>query len=304
MVSVGIVDVYRMHHPESREFTLHWTGERAHSSCIDRICVTDTILPYVVTSSFVFINESDHPKSPVNNLNSTTHIERGKGYWRMNPILLHEKNVLEVFERLVQEFTNLIILVNNPIHFWCLLKISIVNYLKVQVNLRVANLKREKRRQRHHLQYLQRQFRRHPHSEEAAMEMALATRVHSQYVGIQRARSSRVGRARWFEEVEKCSKFFYSRIKYRSTSLIAGLKRPENTVTRDRNEMCSIVDSFYQSLYSPEKVDEEVQLVFLNSVTSCLSSEEANALDESFTIEEIVSIITETSGGTCQDTTV
>lgn len=139
----AIADVFRMHHPN----------------------VSVSLFPYVLESGMIFVNESDHPKSPIIAIRPLNFINKGRGTWRMNPVLLKDAKISVELERIIEEFSELILPTNDPFYFWCLLKENLGEYLRKQANLRIAKIKREKKKQRLHFQNLQRRLQKTPNCE-------------------------------------------------------------------------------------------------------------------------------------------
>ena len=91
------------------------------------------------------------------------------------------------------------------------------------------------------------------------------------------------------------SKFFFALERERGKSRpIIHLKRADNTITEDEQEIRSIICNFYQELYTPDPIDPVAQNILLDNLPQLDDSDRDN-LDSEITYEELTNAVKQLS---------
>ena len=280
-----ILDVWRFLHPNQRSFTYR-TPDCLAASRIDVIGVPVRFIPSTSSCEIVFCPHSDHsavciicdiPGLP----------ERGPFFWKLNISVLAD-----------DEFYHLIS------SFWLKWQRHKSNYSSLPVwwdigKLQIKSLttrycSRKRRLSRSLRTSLEKQISSLQHLIDNGDHSHL-TRYNSLKSDLlkldqQEARAAAVrSRARWIEEGETSSSFFFRLEKQNCASkIIDALMDDNGDLVTNTNQLLTVWHSFYSNLFTALPVDENLQDDFLDSLERVLPPEERDlcegplALDECF----------------------
>jgi len=124
MESQNLIDIWRIQHPDSRQFTWRRRNPYPIHCRLDMFLVSDSIQGCIERSSIVPGFRTDHSLIIINCCFSE--IDRGPGYWKLNCSLLHDEEYINMIKTVVNEchtqYENINI---TPDLLWELLKMEI-----------------------------------------------------------------------------------------------------------------------------------------------------------------------------------
>ena len=270
--SLNLVDIWRAFNPHSRRYT--WRGPNLKQSRLDYFLVSTDFETFVNRTDIDISFRSDH--SPVYLTLQFSNQSKGKGTWKFNNSLLHDKEYVALVKKCINETINQysspgseedVDLIINPHIFWEMLKcmirgqtISYSSYVKKKTEKTENDLQNK-------MKELQNKFESDP-SEELKIEIQeveqkLITHREKNINGIM-ARA----KARWEAEGEKCTNYFCNLEKRQyNEKLIPKLINENQDKIIDQFEILEEQKRFYEKLYtsSDPEIREEHETLFFNS---------------------------------------
>ena len=107
-----------------------------------------------------------------------------------------------------------------------------------------------------------------------------------------------ISRARWIEEGEKPTQFFFSLAKEHGKSSTIKILKDDNDVEyTSQTDKCAVIRDFYVSLFQEEPVDTDIQKELLDKINVSLADDMADICEGLLSVEEINSAMASMSLG-------
>ena len=243
-------DIWREKHPNEKQFTWNNTNLTIRAR-LDKIYISEELVEKakaeIKTCPF-----SDHNTVTTTIIIPDTNV-RGKGYWKMNINILTDKAYNNEMKAILQLWTKEKGKFETLAEWWDALKIVIKKVtIKHSVRIRKNTRKKEKDLLET-LQNLEQQQNVNRNEIEEVKEKI-------KHITEQREKGTQIrSKARWIEEGEKPTKFFYNLEKQRQPkNTITELEKDNQTKTTDIDILITARE-FYQSLYTKEDTNVEEQ---------------------------------------------
>ena len=285
-----MVDIWRVLNPDSRRYTWH---SRGLSSRLDYWFVSDHLLN--VTSKVEILPGvfSDHSMLMIEI--SVKDLERGRGFWKFNSMLLHDVDYVLHIKNLIKLYDEKYNYLEDKGLKWELIKSEIrsftVPYCVKMKKLRIA-YKMELEHKLHNL------LPKLDSNNEDAREEFYSTK--NELEQIEQKESIGViirSKARWVEDGEKNTKFFLGLEKRNSVNKVISQLQVGAILVTDKTEILQAEHDFYQNLYTENLNDttESYNDAF-NSLTdnvhfNKITEEDKDILDQNFNEKEILDSI-------------
>ena len=257
-----LVDIWRTRNPQASEFTFRCMKPEKIFSRLDYFLISASLCDMVEESSIRPGYLSDHSNVRIKLV--TTEIPRGRGFWKFNCQLLHDSEYIDIIKNTIKDISA----INkgaDPHLMWETLKVAIRSS-----TIEFASRKKKSKENivtalEHRLHRLE-QLLQKQHSEnieKSVNEIREELDIHI----AEKTRGSMIrSRARWVEEGEHSSKYFFNLEKRNyNTKTMKGLRKKDNTITSDTKEILNELVRFYKHLYSSRfKEDQPSFQVFEN----------------------------------------
>ena len=260
-------------HPSARKFT--WTNSKV-SSRLDKFYVSPDILANTKHCGITVFPFSDHD-APFLSIKLPNSQPRGRGTWKFNTSLLaneeftcNMKHFLKFWVSCKKDFA-------GKLHIWWDIgKMKIRNRCK-KFSKHLAKEKREKRTT------LEEKLQQATISlDQKEKETVPLIRREIEELDLNNINGARVrAKALEYQSNEKSSRYFFSLENSRqSKKVIRKLKIP------DGRDLLGCIANFYESLYSPEPIDNKKQNVLLNTIDRFVPEKFKLLLDEPLSADE------------------
>lgn len=271
-------DIWREMHPDKKSYTYR------ECSRLDKFVVSNNVLDYVQKSNILPAGiKSDHKCITLNvDLNNSN---RGPGRWKLNTRVLNDKLYHERIKALLTK-TKTDYQSYSKQMIWEICKIKIkeytISYCKYKQKLKKDLMKEiEKKIDLKELELIQSNYSHKIQLQKDTLTNDLHSLVHEQNLGLQ-IRS----RARWIEEGEKSTKYFYSLEKQHiTTNNIKLLKKDDGSYTKSESEILEEQHHYYEKLYKKDDITENCIKNYLKNtkITHTLNENEKNTLEGEIT---------------------
>ena len=260
-----VVDIWHVRHPSASSFTW-FRRDGSLASRIDLIGCPYSWIPFVSSADILPCPYSDHcalqfawslPSVPTS----------GPSLWKLNTSILEEEAYFHLVSDFWQSWRSRLLNYRSLVDWWDAGKSRIkgltINYCK-----RRAESKRLERDILHRLV---------SHLKPAVdlgrvslLPIYMSSLVRLQSLDLESARSLQVRAwARWVEEGESSTAYFFRLVKKQSTDrYISALRGSDGSLVTDKDGLCNIFRSFYSDLFSAVPCD----LTARNELLSCVSS--------------------------------
>ena len=283
----SLTDIWRAKNPWSKQFT--WSQSNPKVSCrLDLWLIPSEFIQIVKNSRILNAISTDH-KAVSFKLQGKNFVPRGPGLWKLNTLVLQEKEYEEMITKVITE-----IIKNNenedtdPRYHWEEIKYCIransINYCQ-----RRANLRREKEKQlRARLQKLEENL--HTLDSDIVQEYQLVkTEFERMYQEKTKGAILR-SKARWAAQGEKNTKYFFGLEKRNFMSqAITQLDSGNGHLIENSKLIQQMIHDYYKNLYTSKAKDiEQTELdnLFEHIQFPQLKREEQEILNAEIKIEE------------------
>ena len=284
----SLVDVWRERHKDERNFT--WKGRDPRDPSlfirtrIDFFLICKPVNQCVTATDIQPYPHSDHDCLTLNI--DFEKIERGPGFWHFNNKLLADGVFQEEIERFwlewAQEFDNFV----DPFEWWEKAK---SNFKRIAIR-RATIIGKTQRHERFVLQSrLEKLQVRAKNGTTSDIEQYLIAKEALKQLELKELEASKIrSKARFVEEGEKSTRFFFSLEKCRRSSQNIRVLTKDNmdTVTETRDLLGESL-SFYKRLYTAQPCDERIQGEFLDGAYPELVESARDSCEGEITIEEL-----------------
>ena len=250
-------DIWRVHNPELRQYSWYKRGDLYKASRIDLALVSAGLDQKVEDIQYISSIKTDH--RAIYMVVTITPYERGTGYWKFNNSFLQKKEFVQRMNNEIDQFIE-DSSHHNPLTLWERLKIKIRNVSKdfarnqtSEENLIISQLSEKVNEYEASLPLNK--------DQDALLEETkteLEEKLFSKVKGMM-FRS----KAKWYEQGEKSSKYFFSleKARYNAKTCYKILDELQQEV-EDPHKILELQKNFYMKLYQK---DEDVNFTLRNN---------------------------------------
>ena len=283
---MDIVDIWRIRNPNTHEFTFRCMRPERILSRLDYFLISSS-LSNIVEETYIRPGYlSDH--SNIRIKLSIMDVPRGNGFWKLNCQLLHDTEYIDQIKSTIKDISALNRDV-NPHLMWETLKVAIrsstIEYAarkKKSKNNVVTALE-------HRLNRLE-QLSRFQHSENVEKSINEIKEELDTYIA-EKTRGSMIrSRARWVEEGEHSTKYFFNLEKRNyNAKTMKCLRKRDNSIISDSKEILRELEFFYKGLYTSKfKIGQPSFQEFENLERPRVSDDDRLNLDGPLRENEII----------------
>lgn len=277
--SHNLTDIWRNQHPTTRAFT--WAGKNPTDNSailtrIDKIFISHAITHNAAKTTIKPYPHSDHDLITLTL--DLSRMQRGKGYWHFNNTLLNNAafnaDIISFWNNWITQTANS----DNRLTWWDKAK---YHFKQIAIH-HAKTLRKIQNKQRTELeQQLQRLQQKVSTGNNNDIEQYLLAkqRLHQFELDDLEAIKIRT-KARFSEEGEKSTKYFYNLEKSRQADQTIKILTKDNldTVT-DPYDILTEARDFYKTLYTAEPIDETAQRDIMNIPTPRLKAQQQKSCE-------------------------
>ena len=298
----GLVDIWKMANPDQNTFT--WAKRNPYKSGrLDMFFISEHLFSVTLSSAVSPGYRSDH--SIVTLHLSSPQKKRGPGLWKFNESLLNDENydvmVKELIvstikqyaiplysEEFISDYTNFDLIqftISHSLFYETLL--MIIRGETVKFSKQKAKKAREKEKEINDKICRIKKFMEENPSPDTFQNLEEAQR------DLQELRQPKIqglitrSRVSWYEDGEKCSKYFLSLEKRNTLRNSIQSIRVEEKIVTDKTEILEQFSESIRSKYRKNPVTASPNTYLQNNVVQKLSVEQKNALDEPLSLSEL-----------------
>ena len=124
MEQLGLVDIWRIQHPNESQFTWRRKRPTIIQCRLDFFLVSDTLHTMITNSNITYGHRSDH--SLISITITPESFDRGPGYWKLNCSLLQDKDYIKTIKTLIETcLTEFLSEEMDDVLLWEMLKMKI-----------------------------------------------------------------------------------------------------------------------------------------------------------------------------------
>lgn len=289
MENTEMTDIWRKHHRKKRKYTYHTDYPTPISTRLDFFLTSSGLTPQVHRTSITHGYLTDH--NSIRMILQTDKLERGPGFWKLNTSLLQDKDYVDAIKRVIVETVNLNTEV-DPQLLWETIKLqcrgeSIKYSSRIRKNKRNKVHKLEKR-----IQELEQNAIIPTNPTEIEQIKKLKQELDKEIESYTKGSFIR-SRARWQEEGERSTKYFFNLEKRNfNNKSIRKLKLDNSSIISDKEQVLENINQFYSKLYTSntDSSDKDAQTCF-NINSPKLSDAEKNQCEQHITESEILAAL-------------
>ena len=281
----GLCDIFRLAKGEDKIFT-HFNKKSKTASRLDFFLIDDSLVNFPIcfpNASHGFM--SDHSYISLYIKGSTN--DRGRGYWKLNNSHLDNEDFVNEIRNIIQDTANSSYDSYNGL--WDTIKFKIKDFA-IKFG---AKLKRERNQDKKSLQL---EISRIQNSENFMTDDAVRKKLFESEERLNKIINDEVvgiatrARARWVEEGERSTKYFFGLEKYHGKKKeINKLVNSNNEEIFDQNSISDHIVTYYQNVFNttnPIKNNIDNYMNTLEGNLNRVDNEMADNLDESLSILE------------------
>ena len=277
--NLGLKDVWKTLHPSETAFT-YIDPKGKCCSRIDYMLVSDQLCSFVDKCDISISPAPDH-KAVIMSLNQNVK-KRGPGYWKLNNSVINEQAYADVIEEIINRTTEEYENETSYVHLWELLKLRIKEAsIKYCIRRR-----REDKTMKRSIENLIDHIDSLLHNNENNDECDRLLNQRNKWVKeldcyyMKEAKGAQIrSRAKWVEECEKSTAYFFQLERVRQeSSVITRLKTSEGDIVTKDDKILEAAAVFYRDLFN-SKISETVATDgYLNNIRALRTlNEEENS---------------------------
>ena len=283
-VNFNLVDVWRKQHPRSREFTW-FNSDFSIASRLDKFFISPGFVQFIFSSSIRPCCFSDHDLVDLV-VDLSNFSPQGPGLWKFNNSLLTDAVFCDHISNRIADLTGCSARFSSFKDFWEFFKLSLKKECIDFARDKRTELNREKVNLTNRLILCKQRLVRGDTSASAeiiALEARLFALFSFEIEGV-KTRS----RARWIEEGEKPTRYFYrlEQERIEKNRVISMYDSNGNEVT-SRADLDRVHVEFYTQLFSEEPVDMACQQHLFFQLNTKLTPAESSSCDGPISLEEL-----------------
>ena len=279
MGTFDLCDVWRAHHPTSKEFTWRRPNGK-QGSRIDMVWMPQRYLGLVTSVGIFPFFRSDHSYVHLN-INLPFGVKRGKGLWKFNTAHLQDEAFCNKIER-----------------FWLQWRAEKDRFLslsswwdagKARLKRLIQSLSRDIAREKNQiiseLNKRMKVVQKRLNDGEQLPGLLEEIKAELESKLTSKAKGAQLrARIQWAEEGESSTAYFLRQEQVRGQqSLISGIRRSDGSIATTTNDMLGVWRDYYLQLFSSTSLEEEEQELFLNSLERRLSEAESELCEGDLT---------------------
>ena len=291
-IEEGWYDVWRAFNPEKIRFT--WKRMKPLTmSRLDYFLFLGATIN-MVTNCKILANSISNHSFVLIKLETITQL-KGKGFWKWNTSFLKEKEYLdeinEMLDHAKMRYENL-----NKVYKWEMIKLDVQEISLQYGQLKAQRKKAQKQKLQNKLKQLEQKLACINSSSYNSISIIEATnikidRVKQELDQIANKEIEGVilrAKARWVEQSEKSTKYFFQLEKTRSKNKVMSKVETENGIITDPKKILQAQSSFYKNLYT---TDPKVNFTFDVEIPNKISEEDKRLMGQPITVEELGQIL-------------
>ena len=294
MDSLHCLDGWRYLHPQDKSFT--WDKpDGSISSRIDLVLFPRPWAPFMSSCVICPCPVSDH-RAIVTRFSLPDTIELGPSFWKLNISLLDDPDYMTVISTFWRKWRAELPDFSDIRLWWDVGKIK-VRQLSIHFSKRRARDKRTSRKSLTTELASLRTLLDQGHDTHLPRFKQVESEL--QELDLDDARGAQVrSRARWIEEGETSSSYFFRLEKARGLrQCISAVKDPGGQTITDLSDIVDTWKGFYRDLFTAIPVDTQAQDTMLSKLEKRLSEDEAASCEGSLTLEEALGALKGMSRG-------
>ena len=291
-----LVDCWRLHHPNKRQYTWRQTKPRVFCR-LDMLFISANLLNIISNCCIDLGHKTDHSSVKVNF--KLSNFKRGKGIWKFNNSLLHNKDYINLIKTLLSDEKDTFDNMENKGFGWDYVKMRIRSDTMMFAGTKNKLQKLEINRLETRLKQLELLFGQ-DHNESYEIEINTIKRELEEFNSEKLMASIFRSKCSWAEDGERNSKFFLNLEKHNyENKSITKLEINNNEGTYEVTDEKSIneaIKKIYKTLYS----ENDCNMQLLEDVTidlPKLSEEDKNLTNGKITEAEALKALKSLSNG-------
>ena len=280
----SLIDVWRKQHPRGNSFT--WTSANfSQASRLDRFLVSRLLESCVDCPTVFPCSFSDHDFV---NLNFSSVNGRGarSGVWKFNSSLLKDSNFKRELSQLISDQKQCSGDFQSIGSWWDNLKVIIRNFCQKYGSRKRKLANQTRTSLTKQLILAKNDFARGNESRSSEirdLECSLSS------LATREAEGAKIrSRAKWTEEGEKPTRYFFRREQQRAAkNTFDSLLNAQGLETSSQDEMEAILVDFYKVLYAKDNLDLQAQENLIDDLELSLSTSERDSCEGDLTKEEL-----------------
>ena len=284
LFSFDLIDIWRIRNPTTKRFTYRQRHPLIQSR-LDYFMVSKFASDMVNKASILSSFCSDHSCISLD-LSHLATDNKGNGFWKFNNSLIEDSDYVNSMKRLIGRWDVTYNYILDKRVKWDIIKYEIRKYTCSYSSSKKKELNREEidlQRRLNELEILL----SNTESEHLYNEYdTCKTRLNRIYENKAKGVIVR-SRARWLEQGEKSTKYFFNLEKSNFTRKhIRKLRLENNDLITESNEILSEASKFYEQLYKTSNVEEDNDGIFLNDNIPKLTQENMISCEKEITENE------------------
>ena len=287
---LGLIDVWRMHHPNEKGFT--WSRHGSHTTCarrLDYVLVNESLHMKSQSSAIIPYSKSDHCIVNINiEINQQ---KRGPGFWKMNNSLLQNKDYVDFIKGVIKDIKNNDVdLDAQTLWDFCKneIKHKTIDYACKQAN----NLRNQKENLREELKVLHKKIS--IEQKEELFQKYEKVKLDMDKIYEYEANGAQVrSREKWIEKGEKNTSYFLGLEKSRGAKkTIRKLRDGNNKELTESEDIAKYIFNHVRLFFSRKKIKKTVIEEYLNKIkTPVLTLKDREVCEGKLTVEECTVVL-------------
>ena len=279
-----LTDIWRERHPDKLHFSWQRRNPRKQASRIDYALTSCGLASYVENVMYVPSIKTDHQAFflAIDLLDK----QRGKGYWRLNVSKLTDKEFVDCINKCIEEalaeYQG-----NHPCTIWENLKEKVAKVAKRQSRKKCSENQLAISQLLEQIGLLEENMELDENQE----NLLLYSKVELDKLVEEQARGTLFrSKAKWQEEGEKSTKYFFNLEKSRYNAKTCHMLVHEGRQVTEDKDILSIEQKYYEKLYTK---DEDVEFRATNTYDIKVNTVEREAQEREITLNEMATAIKE-----------
>ena len=250
-------DIWRNLNPEKQNFT--WRTKSFKIQCrLDYFLISNELVPFANNCDIFYAPESDHSAVSIYLQSNLFNHKRGPGFWKFNTALLRDETYVTALKMNLPSFKGKYKEIHDLGLKWDLIKMEIRGFT-LQYSKRKAKTSRDEEKYLYKkVNDLQANAEKNPHDKSAILELQLARARLRKITLIKTKGAILRSKARWHEEGERNTKYFFSLEKRNhDNKTITKIKIGEDSYIEDQFEILEEQKNFYESLYRSSNINSK-----------------------------------------------
>ena len=285
-------DVWRVKHPELREYTWRRRKPSLIQCRLDFFLLSQSMVNMVQNTKIGTSFRSDH--SIVTLTINLDKVQRGPGYWKLNCALLKEKEYVDMIKATVRECEYCYEELEDKALLWETMKMK---FRSVSIKYSIERSRKSKKREKELDSQIHQLETQEFLSEEEESELCNARKMLNSLIDEKVEGQKIRSRAKLYQDDEKGTKYFLNLEKNRqSKKIISQLKDDTENIVYEQDKIREEVEKYYAKLYKEGKSCNTMTLkeAFFKSLDKCLVEEDMLSCEGELLRTEILAALKQT----------